>query len=62
MHGKDKLINIQPGNYEDGKDFTGYYTLDTDFQGAISFGLGGWSRGAGWVRLNALTIERISPE
>jgi hypothetical protein len=62
LHGKEKLINIQPGNYEKGKDFTGYSSLTGGFQGYISFGLGGWSHGAGWIRLNALTIERISGE
>jgi hypothetical protein len=62
LHGREKLINIQPGNYEQGKDFTGYSSMPGGFQGYIAFGLGGWSRGAGWIRLNALTIERISAE
>jgi hypothetical protein len=62
LHGKEKLINIQAGDYEQGKDFTGYSSQVRGFDGYIAFGLGGWSRGAGWIRLNALTIERVSAE
>jgi len=62
LHGIEKLINIQPGDYERGKDFTGYSSQPRGFDGYVAFGLGGWSRGAGWIRLNSLTIERVSAE
>ncbi|MEL3888641.1 hypothetical protein V6B08_00110 [Ferrovibrio sp. MS7] len=57
LHGREKLVSLAPGSYRPGQQYIGLANGQAGpWQGAVSFGLGGWSRGSGDIRLVALDV------
>jgi hypothetical protein len=57
LHGKRKLLWIPSGDYTKGATFCIEFNISSEFNGYLSFGLGGWEKGRGHLKLNNLVIE-----
>ncbi len=57
LHGREKLLTLASGSYQPTRKYSGLANGPArEWQGAVSFGLGGWSRGSGDIRLVALEV------
>lgn len=57
LHGREKMLTLASGSYQPDRQYFGLANgLAGEWQGTVSFGLGGWSRGSGDIRLVALEV------
>lgn len=59
LHGLRKIIDISPGKYED-FEIKSILKIDSDgYDGYLDFGLGGWGKSSGSIKLNDLVISKL---